>query len=680
MRAHPDVVAALAARGITDLDLVLVDIWTYGHSLIPERVRPTAGSAGATSGCARPRAATRTPTRSAGSSSSSTSTRWSCSRSRTRPERSGPPAMGEYDPALVPGPASRAPTATAARDHPARRRLVRRSTARADLAELAHAASGSPTARAWCCTPWPSTTPHRPRPVAHRMSFAEMVVPYRDPIARPRPAHRVRHRRVGPGVHDHVAGAGLRLPRRDPLPRRRAARHRGRAVGDPQRDLPARGGRRRAVEARRRARGRAGAPAAPAGRVVATSPSRTTSTSSTGGSTRTAAIECEVRATGIMVTTPFAGDGRRRTARSSTPRTYAPIHQHFIVARLDMEVDGAGQHRGDGRDRAAADRPGQPARARAHPGRTVPLRTEAKGVQDVELGHPARRGRSPTPGGATRTARPVAYKLVPAGRDPGDARPVVAGVPPGPGASATRCGSRRSTPTSAGRAASSSTRAARTTGLPVWTAADRSIEDTDVVLWYVFGIHHVPRVEDWPVMPVDVVSFRLKPSGFFDGNPALDVAPERAASEPSMARYGPQFGPDITFLGRGALRLGRPVDIRGRRRRHPRRALRRRHVAPAGHAVRAAAHPPDLLPAPRRLAALARAARRRAGHRPEGARRGRRRDVLRRRRALGARPAGRGAHRRGGPARSRWCSAATTRSPGRTPRAWPSTSGRAASR
>jgi primary-amine oxidase len=61
-------------------------------------------------------------------------------------------------------------------------------------------------------------------------------------------------------------------------------------------------------------------------------------------------------------------------------------------------------------------------------------------------------------------------------------------------------------------------------GLPVWTAANRSIDNTDVVLWYVFGIHHVPRVEDWPVMPSDTVSFWLKPSGFFDANPALDVA------------------------------------------------------------------------------------------------------------------------------------------------------------
>ena len=37
------------------------------------------------------------------------------------------------------------------------------------------------------------------------------------------------------------------------------------------------------------------------------------------------------------------------------------------------------------------------------------------------------------------------------------------------------------------------------------------------------GIHHITRPEDWPVMPVDVVSFWLKAFGFFDRNPALDV-------------------------------------------------------------------------------------------------------------------------------------------------------------
>jgi primary-amine oxidase len=54
---------------------------------------------------------------------------------------------------------------------------------------------------------------------------------------------------------------------------------------------------------------------------------------------------------------------------------------------------------------------------------------------------------------------------------------------------------------------------------------DRSVEDTDLVLWYVFAHMHVPRTEDWPVMPVSSIGFHLKPDGFFDRNPALDLPP-----------------------------------------------------------------------------------------------------------------------------------------------------------
>ena len=63
------------------------------------------------------------------------------------------------------------------------------------------------------------------------------------------------------------------------------------------------------------------------------------------------------------------------------------------------------------------------------------------------------------------------------------------------------------------------------TGLPTFGQADRSLEDTDVVVWYTFGAHHIVRPEDWPVMPVTTVGFMLRPNGFFDGNPALDYPP-----------------------------------------------------------------------------------------------------------------------------------------------------------
>ncbi len=60
-------------------------------------------------------------------------------------------------------------------------------------------------------------------------------------------------------------------------------------------------------------------------------------------------------------------------------------------------------------------------------------------------------------------------------------------------------------------------------GLPRWTAADRPIDNRDVVLWYIMGITHNPRPEDWPVMPTLAAGFKLEPWGFFSKNPAMDI-------------------------------------------------------------------------------------------------------------------------------------------------------------
>jgi primary-amine oxidase len=75
-------------------------------------------------------------------------------------------------------------------------------------------------------------------------------------------------------------------------------------------------------------------------------------------------------------------------------------------------------------------------------------------------------------------------------------------------------------------------------GLVKWTEQDRPVEDTDVVLWYTFGHTHLPRPEDYPVMPAAYIGFLLKPSGFFDLNPANDLPPSARKAGLPLAAAG----------------------------------------------------------------------------------------------------------------------------------------------
>jgi primary-amine oxidase len=234
-------------------------------------------------------------------------------------------------------------------------------------------------------------------------------------------------------------------------------------------------------------------------------------------------IECEVRATGVMVTSHTAAPGSRPANGTLVDRgIYAPFHQHFIVARLDLDVDGT-----DNTVYACDSRPAVPGGDDPYAlGLTVtstPLRTEAEGKQDYDWS--TQRGWKVVNDNVKNgLGTPVGYKLVPSAAfpplldpaSPAFKRAQAIGhtlwVTPYDEDERWPCGD-------------FPVQAARDTGLPAWTEADRPIENTDVVLWYVFGIHHITRPEDWPVMPSDIVSFWLKPFGFFDRNPALDVPP-----------------------------------------------------------------------------------------------------------------------------------------------------------
>jgi primary-amine oxidase len=52
------------------------------------------------------------------------------------------------------------------------------------------------------------------------------------------------------------------------------------------------------------------------------------------------------------------------------------------------------------------------------------------------------------------------------------------------------------------------------------------VEKQDVVVWYAMHVHHLPRTENWPQMPVEWAGFEIVPRDF------LDRAPINAVKEP----------------------------------------------------------------------------------------------------------------------------------------------------
>ncbi|RGE18760.1 primary-amine oxidase [Leucobacter sp. wl10] len=234
-------------------------------------------------------------------------------------------------------------------------------------------------------------------------------------------------------------------------------------------------------------------------------------------------IECEIRATGIMVSTPMEEDGAAfPTGTVVDRRTYAPYHQHFLVARLDLDVDG------DANTVVESDSLPAPI-GDANP-LGLDLNTQATVIaSEREAGRPyswerQRAWKVQNPGRLNAWGAPTAYKLVPSASFPAmfdESSPILRRNPViGNTLWVTRHHDSESWP--AGDYPTQSKNDLGN-GMSAWIADDESLVDTDVVLWYVFGIHHITRSEDWPIMPVDKVSFTLKPFGFFDRNPSLDA-------------------------------------------------------------------------------------------------------------------------------------------------------------
>jgi primary-amine oxidase len=235
-----------------------------------------------------------------------------------------------------------------------------------------------------------------------------------------------------------------------------------------------------------------------------------------------ASLELEVRLTGIMSTRATGHGPPEPYSPAIAPGLAAPVHQHLFCARLDVAVDGPVNevHEVDVVPVPAGD--GNP-RGNGFAPVVTPLRSE-RGAR--RLADPTRSRSWAIVNPEVRNAldQPVAYRLVPR------ATPVLLAREDSSVARRAGFATRNLwvTPYDADerRAAGDfPNQHPGGAGLPAWTAADRSLVGTEVVVWHTFGVTHVPRPEDWPVMPVETTGFQLLPAGFFDRNPALDVPP-----------------------------------------------------------------------------------------------------------------------------------------------------------
>lgn len=231
-------------------------------------------------------------------------------------------------------------------------------------------------------------------------------------------------------------------------------------------------------------------------------------------------IQYEIKLTGILLAAALADEPRYGTLVA--PEVNALNHQHFFAMRLDFDVDGTANSVYEVNSEAVPLGPDNPY-GNGWYGVATPLDTEqaAQRLIDPLVG---RYWKVVNPNVHNRLGQPVGYKLIPGENVLPFAHPD-SPILKRAGFIARHLWVTPYHPDENFPAGPYPNQHPGGEGLPQWTLADRPLDNTDVVVWYVFGHHHIPRPEDWPVMPVAYSGFTLKPVGFFNQNPALDVPP-----------------------------------------------------------------------------------------------------------------------------------------------------------
>jgi primary-amine oxidase len=233
-------------------------------------------------------------------------------------------------------------------------------------------------------------------------------------------------------------------------------------------------------------------------------------------------VQMEVKLTGIVGVSAVEPGGGTDSAPLVAPQLASPVHQHLFCFRLDFGLDGDANSVFEVNTEAEPIGPENPDGTLFRPAATA-LTRESEAQRNVEP-HTSRYWKVTNPNVKNRLGQPVAYKLL-----PGHTPTLFAAdsSPHGRRANFARKNLwvTAYAPDELGAAGDFTNQHPGGAGLPAYVAQDRRLENTDVVLWHSFGLTHIPRPEDWPVMPVEYCGFTLLPVGFFERNPALDVPP-----------------------------------------------------------------------------------------------------------------------------------------------------------
>jgi primary-amine oxidase len=230
-------------------------------------------------------------------------------------------------------------------------------------------------------------------------------------------------------------------------------------------------------------------------------------------------IELEVKATGVVFTSAYPGPGYAY-ASELAPGLGAPYHQHLFSARLDTMIDGP-VNAVDELEAVLVPRGPQNPTGTGITQTVTRLRTE-KEAQRMADNAKNRVWLISNPGRQNRLGGDVGYVLYPEGK-PALLADELSDIHQRATYSAKHLWVTAYEPSELYPAGDLVNMHPGGAGLPKWTAADRDVDGADIVLWHTFGLTHFPRIEDWPVMPVDSAGFTLKPHGFFGANPTLDI-------------------------------------------------------------------------------------------------------------------------------------------------------------